>query len=98
MIHHGGIGTAAQCFAAGVPQLMMPMAFDQPDNALRAQTLGVARWHAPAEFTADNVTASLDTLLGSGEVSRAVLTCRSRLAGIDGIAMACDRLEAGDGR
>ncbi len=93
MIHHGGIGTMAQCLAAGVPQLIMPMAFDQPDNALRARKLGVARWHAPAEFSADNVASSLGELLGSGEVSRSVATCRSRLAGIDGIGMVCDRLE-----
>ena len=31
LVHHGGIGTAAQGLASGRPQLVMPMTFDQPD-------------------------------------------------------------------
>ncbi|MEO8637216.1 MAG: glycosyltransferase [Gemmatimonadales bacterium] len=95
MIHHGGIGTAAQCFAAGVPQLMMPMAFDQPDNALRATRLGAARWLSPAQFTVSRVTATLGAMLDSADVRRAAAACRDRLQGVSGIGMVCDRLEAG---
>lgn len=32
-IHHGGIGTSAECLRAGVPQLVIPTQFDQFDNA-----------------------------------------------------------------
>ena len=32
-IHHGGIGTTAECLRAGVPQLIIPTQFDQFDNA-----------------------------------------------------------------
>lgn len=39
-IHHGGIGTTAQAFAAGVPQLLIPHSHDQPDNAERVSKLG----------------------------------------------------------
>lgn len=39
-VHHGGIGTLSQGFAAGVPQLVIPMAHDQPDNAHRLVQLG----------------------------------------------------------
>ena len=35
LVHHGGIGTSAQALAAGIPQLLMPQAHDQPDNAAR---------------------------------------------------------------
>ncbi|MCB1226318.1 MAG: glycosyltransferase family 1 protein [Verrucomicrobiales bacterium] len=41
MVHHGGIGTLSQALAAGVPQLVVPMAHDQPDNARRLERLGV---------------------------------------------------------
>ena len=41
MVHHGGIGTVAQCFAAGIPQLVVHMSLDQPDNAARVKRLGV---------------------------------------------------------
>ncbi len=40
-VHHGGIGTVAQCIAAGIPQLVVAMALDQPDNAERVKRLGV---------------------------------------------------------
>ncbi|CAN5202458.1 glycosyltransferase [soil metagenome] len=35
LIHHGGIGTSAAALAAGVPQLVVPFAYDQFDNAAR---------------------------------------------------------------
>jgi len=41
IVHSGGIGTLAQALAAGRPQLIVPVAFDQPDNARRATALGV---------------------------------------------------------
>jgi rhamnosyltransferase subunit B len=43
LVHHGGIGTSAQALAAGLPQLVLPFAHDQFDNAARLQRLGVAR-------------------------------------------------------
>jgi len=95
LVHHGGIGTLAQGLAAGVPQLIMPMAFDQPDNALRATALGAARWLDPRQFTADNVTQAFEELLGNPAVAARVRECRDRLRGVDGIAMVCDLIEQG---
>lgn len=43
VVHQGGTGTLAQALAAGRPQLVVPLAFDQPDNARRAAGLGLAR-------------------------------------------------------
>jgi rhamnosyltransferase subunit B len=40
LVHHGGIGTASQAFAAGIPQLITPFAHDQFDNATRVESLG----------------------------------------------------------
>ncbi|MCA0177544.1 MAG: glycosyltransferase [Proteobacteria bacterium] len=40
-VHHGGIGAIAQGLRAGVHQLVMPSAYDQPQNAWRlAQLMG----------------------------------------------------------
>ena len=47
-VHHGGIGTTAQALAAGVPQLIVPMTHDQPDNAVRIRRLGVGDFLLPA--------------------------------------------------
>lgn len=41
--HHGGIGTLSQGFASGVPQLVMPLTHDQPDNGRRLERLGAGR-------------------------------------------------------
>ncbi|NYF78052.1 glycosyltransferase [Granulicella arctica] len=40
LVHHGGIGTVSQAFAAGIPQLAVPFAHDQFDNAARMERLG----------------------------------------------------------
>lgn len=93
LVHHGGVGTLAQGLAAGIPQLIMPMAFDQPDNALRATRLGVARWLTPGRFTAERVAAVLGELLDDPAVGRATTSVRNRLRGMSGVRPACDLLE-----
>lgn len=41
LIHHGGIGSMASCMQAGLPQIAVPSAHDQSDNAARAAALGL---------------------------------------------------------
>jgi rhamnosyltransferase subunit B len=57
VVHHGGIGTTAQALAAGLPQLVLPMAWDQPDNALRIKRLGVGDWLSPGSSAASIASA-----------------------------------------
>ena len=80
VVHHGGIGTLAQGLAAGVPQLVMPMAHDQPDNAQRLQRLGVGDYLLPKRFHVDAVTAKLHTLLGSAEVQASCQKAKALMA------------------
>ncbi len=95
VIHHGGIGTSAQTLAAGVPHLVRPMAFDQPDNAARLASLGVARSLAPAKFSPDAVAAALKHLLASPAVAAACRVNATRLAGADpGERAMADAVEA----
>ena len=42
-IHHGGVGTTVELLQAGLPQLIVPRGFDQPQTAFRMTKLGVAR-------------------------------------------------------
>jgi rhamnosyltransferase subunit B len=69
LVHHGGIGTAAQGMAAGVPQLVMPLSHDQFDNAARMRRLGIARSLPPARFRGPKVAAALKALLDSPDVA-----------------------------
>jgi rhamnosyltransferase subunit B len=43
LVHHGGIGTVSQALAQGIPQLAVPFAHDQFDNAVRIERLGCSR-------------------------------------------------------
>jgi UDP:flavonoid glycosyltransferase YjiC (YdhE family) len=63
LVHHGGIGTTSQGLAAGLPQVIMPMAHDQPDNAARLIRLGVGAQILPRQFNADTLAGALQRLL-----------------------------------
>lgn len=93
LVHHGGIGTCAQALAAGRPQLVMPMGFDQPDNAARLARLGVASALRPKGFTGARVARELDTLLGSGGVAGRAAEVARRFGGIDPVSQTCDLIE-----
>lgn len=75
-VHHGGIGSLSQGLRAGVPQLIRPMAFDQFDNARRAEGLGVARAIPSSDYTPAKVAKALigvgapDTMEACCEVAR----------------------------
>ena len=94
LVHHGGIGTLAQALRAGCPQLVMPMAFDQPDNAVRLERLGVGRYLRPSRFTGVAAARELEALLGSEEVARACRDIASRFEGIDPVTRTCELIEA----
>ena len=72
-VHHGGAGTTANAFAAGVPTVVVPFGADQPFWARRATDLGVAPPPLPiARLTRERLTEALQFALGDpGTRSRA---------------------------
>ncbi len=80
LVHHGGIGTAAQGMASGIPQLVMPLGHDQYDNAARMRRLGVARSLLPGRFRGPAVAAALRELLDHAEVADSCRRVASRFA------------------
>jgi rhamnosyltransferase subunit B len=68
LVHHGGIGTAFQALAAGVPQLIVPVFLDQPDNGRRFTRLGVAATVGAGTYRPREVSRKLDHLLCSEAV------------------------------
>jgi rhamnosyltransferase subunit B len=63
VVHHGGIGTTARALAAGTPQLVLPLAWDQPDNAARVRRLGAGSGLGPRQRNAACLAAALAELL-----------------------------------
>lgn len=94
LIHHGGIGTVAQALSAGIPQLIVPVAFDHFDEAERVRHLGLGTTLSRRRFTPARAARHLDQLLASPEVARRCRQARDRMAGEDGVSSACDRIEA----
>ena len=93
LVSHGGIGTLAQGLAAGVPQLTMPMGFDQPDNATRLQRLGVGRWVLPSKFDGEHVATALSTLLDNDGTAANCRRWSTQVRAHDALAHTCDLLE-----
>ena len=81
VVHHGGIGTSALALAAGIPQLAMPMAYDQHDNAVRLAALGVSRTLSPRRFRGPAVARAIHSLITSRDVAG---RCRSVAARVRG--------------
>lgn len=93
IVHHGGAGTTSQALAAGIPQLIMPMAHDQFDNAARAARLGVARTIARRRFRGPRVARLLAALLDAPQVAQRCHDIRRRFQGVNALAAAADLVE-----
>lgn len=94
LVHHGGVGTLSQAFRAGRPQLVMPMSFDQLDNAVRLKRLGAGAALTPRQFRARRVAAALDELLNSTQVAARCRDLSQRLASEQSLKTACDVIES----
>ena len=92
-VHQGGIGTTAQALRSGRPMLVMPYSHDQPDNAARAERLGVARTIARGSYNAESAAAELKYLLSPSYTARSALVGQ-QVQAESGVRAACDQLEA----
>jgi rhamnosyltransferase subunit B len=63
VVHHGGIGTTARALAAGTPQLVLPFAYDQLDNARRVERLGAGEWLRARRANGRRMAKALDRLV-----------------------------------
>lgn len=98
LVHHGGIGTSAQAMASAVPQLVMPLAHDQFDNAARMKRRGIARVLVPSKFRGPAVAKELHALIDDPDVK---VRCRGTAALFHRdphpMDAACDAIEALEG-
>jgi UDP:flavonoid glycosyltransferase YjiC (YdhE family) len=93
LVHHGGLGTSAQSMRAGVPQLVMPLAYDQADNAVRMRRQGVASIVYPRRFTGSRVARRLNFLLSDERTRTAAKRLSERFAGMDGARRGAELVE-----
>jgi UDP:flavonoid glycosyltransferase YjiC (YdhE family) len=93
LVHHGGIGTCAQGLAAGLPQLVMAMAFDQLDNGQRLARLGTGAVLRVSQFRPKRVAGEMARLLESPTVAQRGREIAPRLNGPASLNAECDHLE-----
>ncbi len=93
MVHHGGVGTTSQGLRAGIPTLIVPFAFDQPDNAAHAARLGCSRTLPRTKYKAARIAKELDSLLGMPDYADRANEIGKRLRSENGAARACDLIE-----
>ncbi len=84
LVHHGGIGSCAQALRAGIPQLVLPQAYDQFDNAMRIDALGVGEELRRTDL--GRMGERLARLLADPAVARACAACALRARADDGRA------------
>jgi UDP:flavonoid glycosyltransferase YjiC (YdhE family) len=94
LVHHGGIGTMAAAFAAGIPQIVVPFNFDQPDNAARLRALGAGSVIRPAAYTAAHVARTIDDLFASSTIQSICRSIAERMRTVRPTVDACDLIEA----
>jgi MGT family glycosyltransferase len=94
IVHHGGVGTTGQALRAGRPMLVIPHAFDQPDNAARLVRLGVARRLERQCSTASRIATELRALLFDPSYAAKAAEVGRLVQAEDGVKAGCDAIEA----
>ena len=90
---HGGAGTTAQALRAGKPALVIPIAFDQYDNAARVKRLGVSRTLWKEHVTPVFLAQRLGALLENPGAARRAAALGAAVRREDGAARAATLLE-----
>jgi len=94
VVHSGGIGTTAQALRAGVPQMIVPFAHDQYDNAARVVRLGVGEALEGRNPTGRELAATLSRLLDDDEIKDRAARVGTSIRAEYGVSLACDAIEA----
>ena len=93
VVHHGGIGTTGLAMRSGRPMLVVPSAWDQPDNAERVVRLRIARTIPKRRYNPARAAAELRQLLDDPAYSQRALEVGEQVQKEDGLGDACDALE-----
>jgi len=93
IIHHGGMGTTAQAIKAGIPQLIRPIKYDQPDNADRIYKLGLGTYVMPERFKAEVVAPMIANMLQKAKHSKALSFYSADVNNSRAVIDACDLID-----
>lgn len=94
VVHHGGAGTTAAGFRAGVPSVLIPFLADQPFWGRRAQELGVSPPPIPRrKLTLERLTAAITTATTDPPIRQRAAALGEKIRAEDGRARAVEVFE-----
>ena len=93
VITHGGNNTFTECLAAGKPMVVLPLFWDQYDNAQRAQELGFGVRLDTYGCTRDDLVGAIDGLLGDDALRARLRSVGERIRSVPGTVTAADLIE-----
>ena len=93
MVHHGGVNTTGQAFRAGRPQLVVPLAHDQFDNAVRVERAGCGLSLPKSKFTADRAVPLLKAVLNDSSIQSKAKSAAETVASEPGAAGAAKAID-----
>lgn len=92
IVHHGGVGTVSQALAAGIPQLIAPLAHDQPDNAARVRALGAGDFLWSRDFRNPAAATALNRILTAPHIRERCAAIAEKFAAADPAARLVEAL------
>jgi MGT family glycosyltransferase len=93
VITHGGNNTTTECFHFGKPMIVLPVFWDQYDNAQRVEETGFGRRLPTYEFDDDELRGAIDALLGDDRLRRRMAELASAIQRRRGTVRAADLIE-----
>ena len=93
VITHGGNNTVTECFDAGVPMVVLPLFWDQYDNAQRVDELGFGVRLDPYRCTAQDLRSAIERLVSPDGPRRRMTAISARLRAHPGTVTAADLIE-----
>jgi len=93
VITHGGNNTVTESFHYGKPMIVLPLFWDQVDNAQRVQETGFGRRLATYDFEDAELTGAIDELLGDDKLAARLAAMSSRIKSTSGTRRAADLIE-----
>ncbi len=93
-ISHGGLNTALESLVRGIPQVVLPVAYDQPGVGARIEWFGVGRSIPVHRLQVGTLRDAVREVIGDPAYRERAGTFRAAIEAADGLNRAADVIEA----
>jgi UDP:flavonoid glycosyltransferase YjiC (YdhE family) len=94
VITHGGNNTTTEAIHYGKPMIVLPLFWDQYDNAQRVHEMGFGMRLDTYRFSDTDMAAALEQVLGDPGMRERAAAAGERVRSTDGLRLAADLIES----